>query len=89
MSTVVHYSYQAVCYFPFLAIMAVVLLYSPALALFPRLTKTPFLFSSVPVLSLGILSGLGFLLFHLGYYTHSIVLSISLLSRPKIWMGKK
>jgi len=79
MSTVVHYSYQAVCYFPFLAIMAVVLLYSPALALFPRLTKTPFLFSSVPVLSLGILSGLGFLLFHLGYYTHSIVLSISLL----------
>lgn len=78
MDILCHYLYQATCYLPYMFLMIVVLLYSPALAFFPRLIHSPLTFTAIPIISLVIINTIAFILFHLGFYTHFSVLSISI-----------
>jgi len=77
MSNLFHYLYQGICYIPYALGMVIILLYSPALALFPRLTSSSLFFTAIPLLSIALLNLMGLILFQLNYYDHFIIISLS------------
>lgn len=74
-----HYFYASICYIPYAFGMIVLLLYSPALALFPRLSANPLTFTAIPIVSMVVINGLGLGLFYFNVYQHFVVLGMSIL----------
>jgi len=70
--------YTAFCYLPYTFLLMLFILYLPALALSPRLIAQPRLAAGIPIFSIAIISAIAFILFEMGWYSHSIITTITL-----------
>ncbi|MDX2164123.1 MAG: hypothetical protein SFW07_01765, partial [Gammaproteobacteria bacterium] len=72
-----HVFFSSLSYIPYALLVYVCLVFAPALAFFPRLTQKPVYFIGIPIISLLINSFFAAVLFKFQWYTHGVVLVLS------------